>query len=64
MSLPMCRRLCGRGLLERLHVGVDRDELDALDLGLDHAVDGVHAGAADADDAQHGLGTCVPDGIA
>ena len=39
---------------ERLQVGVDGDELDALDLGLDHAVDGVDAGAADADDAQHG----------
>ena len=39
-------------LLQRLQVGVDRDELDALDLGLDHPVDGVDAGAADADDAQ------------
>ena len=42
-------------LLERLHVGVDGDELHALDLRLDHAVDGVHAGAADADHAQDGL---------
>ena len=40
-------------LLERLQVGVDREELDALDLGLDHPVDRVDAGAADADDAQH-----------
>ena len=30
-------------LLQRLEVGVDGDELDALDLGLDHAVDGVDA---------------------
>src|SRR3712207_7029221 len=35
--------------------GVDRDELHALDLRLDHAVDGVHAGPADAHDAQHRL---------
>ena len=46
----------GGGLLERLHVGVDGDELDALDLRLDHAVDGVDAGAADAHHAQDGLG--------
>ena len=30
------------------------DELDAGDPGLDHAVDGVDAAAADADDAQQG----------
>ena len=30
-------------LLERLQVGVDGDELDALDARLDHPVDGVHA---------------------
>ena len=42
----------GRGL-QRLQIGVDRDELDALDVGLDHAVDGVDAGTADADDADH-----------
>ena len=36
--------------LERLRVGVDRDELDALQAGVDHAVDGVGAAAADADD--------------
>jgi len=35
---------------ERLRVGVDRDELDALETRLDHAVDGVHAAAADTDD--------------
>ena len=33
-----------------LCVGVDRDELDALEPGLDHAVDGVDTSAADADD--------------
>ena len=52
IASPMCRRLVGGGLLQRLQVGVDRDELDALDLGLDHAVDGVDAGAADADHGQ------------
>ncbi len=33
-----------------LCIGVDRDELDALEPDLDHPVDGVHATAADADD--------------
>ena len=33
---------------QRLGVGVHGDELDALQAGLDHAVDGVHAAAADA----------------
>jgi hypothetical protein len=33
-----------------LRVGVDRDELDALEADLDHPVDRVHAAAADADD--------------
>ena len=41
----------GHAELERLKVGVDRHELDARDLGLDHAVDGVDAAAADADHA-------------
>ena len=40
-------------LLERLAVGVDGDELDAAQAGLDHAVDRVAARAADADDADH-----------
>ena len=42
----------GGALLERLQVGVDGDELDAGDAGLDHPVDRVDAAAADADDAQ------------
>ena len=46
----------GGRALERLDVGVERDELHALDLGLDHPVDGVHAGTADAEHPQHGLG--------
>ena len=53
--LPMCTRGRRAGPLERLEVGVQRDELHALDLGLDHAVDGVHAGAAHAHHAQDGL---------
>ena len=52
---PMCSGDVGRRLLQRLQVGVDGHELDATDLGLDHAVDRVDAGTADADDAQHGL---------
>src|SRR5438874_2572011 len=36
--------------LRRLSVGIDGDELHALDAGFDHAVDGVAAAAADADD--------------
>ena len=35
---------------QRLRVGVDRDELDALQAGVDHAVDRVDAATADADD--------------
>ena len=44
----------GVGHQQRLRVGVDRDELDALEADLDHAVDGVDAAAADADDLDHG----------
>ena len=54
-SAPMWSVRSARRLLQRLQVGVDGEELDALDLGLDHAVDGVDAAAADADDADHGL---------
>jgi hypothetical protein len=36
--------------LERLGVGVDGDELDALQAGVHHAVHGVRAAAADPDD--------------
>ena len=39
---------------QRLGVGVDRDELDPAQAELDHAVDGVDAAAADADDLDHG----------
>ena len=40
--------------LQRLGVGVDGDELDAAQSGVDHAVDGVGAAAADADDLDDG----------
>ena len=40
--------------LERLDVGVDGDELDLGDAGVDHPVDGVDPCAADADDLDHG----------
>jgi hypothetical protein len=43
------------GLLQRLHVGVDGDELDARDARLDHAVDGVDPGTPDSDDADQGV---------
>src|SRR5213078_482823 len=33
-----------------LGIGVDGDELDALEAGVDHPVNGVHAAAADTDD--------------
>ena len=39
---------------QRLRVGVDRDELHALEPGVDHAVDGVAAATAHADDLDHG----------
>ena len=39
---------------QRLRVGVDRDELDPAQSEFDHAVDGVDAAAADADDLDHG----------
>ena len=37
-----------------LRVGVDGDELDALEPRLDHAVHRVHAASADPDDLDHG----------
>ncbi|CAB5068046.1 unannotated protein [freshwater metagenome] len=39
---------------QRLRVGVHRDELDALQAGVDHSVDGVHATATDADHLDNG----------
>jgi hypothetical protein len=48
---------------QSLGVGVDRDELDALEADLDHPVDGVDTAAADADDLDDGevvLGCCPP----
>ena len=48
------------GLAERLRVGVDGDELDAAHARLDHAVDGVAAAAADADDLDLGEPTGLP----
>ena len=45
-ELQFCRRLTK---LQRLHIRIGGDELDALDFRADHAVDGVAATAADAD---------------
>ena len=50
VSLPPIWMRVGAALLrERLEVGVGDDELDALEAGAHHAVDGVAAAAADAD---------------
>ncbi len=35
---------------QRLRVGVDGHELHAVESGVDHPVDGIHAPAADTDD--------------
>ena len=51
---------------QRLGVGVDGDELDALEADLDHPVDGVDTAAADADDLDDGevvLGCCHDAGL-
>jgi hypothetical protein len=51
---------------QRLRVGVDRDELDALEADLDHPVDRVDTAAADADDLDDGqvvLGCCHGAGL-
>ena len=47
--LPMCTVFSVCDGAQRLHVGVDGEELHAGEPGLDHAVDGVAAAAADAD---------------
>ncbi len=39
--------------LKRLHVGVDGDELDALEAGVDHARNGIGSAAARADDLDY-----------
>ena len=44
--------------VQRLEVGVDGDEIDALDPGLDHPVEGVAAPSADADDPDLGVERC------
>ena len=52
---------------QRLRIGIDGDELDALESDLDHPVDGIDAAAADTDDLDdrevvvrccHGSGSC------
>ena len=46
--------------VQRLDVGVDGDELDLADARVDHPVDGVEPGPADADDLDHGeIGAAV-----
>src|SRR5674536_44958 len=38
---------------QRLGIGVDGDELDALEADFDHSVDGINASPADADHLDH-----------
>ena len=58
--LPICS-LTGAALVaQRLQVGVGDDELDAVEAGVHHAVDGVAAAAADADHLDAGAGACLP----
>ena len=45
----MWMRVLGQRAAQRLHVGVDREEIDAGKTGGDHAIDGVAAASADAD---------------
>ena len=45
----------GLGERQVLRVGVGDDELDPFEAGVDHVVDGVAAGAADAEDDDAGL---------
>ena len=51
---------CGLRHGQRLRVGVGDDEVDALKSGGDHVVDGIAAGAADAEhgDARLQLAEC------
>ena len=58
--LPICS-LIGAGVgAQRLQVGVGDDELDAVEAGLHHAVDGVAAAAADADHLDARAGVALP----
>ncbi len=43
----------GVGHEQRLRIGVDGNEFDALQPGVDHAVDSVDTTAADTDDLHH-----------
>lgn len=42
--------LFGQRMMEILRIGVDGDEVHPPDLGIDHVVDRVFAGTADAED--------------
>jgi len=52
-------RCAGRGA-EGLVIGVDRDELNALEVAPDHAVHGIAAAAADPHDADAGVAVKCP----
>ena len=52
--VPMAKRVVARSSAQGLLVGVDRDELHVLQRHRDHAVDGVGAAAAHADDLDDG----------
>ena len=54
---PICSLIGAALFLQRLQVGVGDDELDAVEAGAHHAVDGVAAAAADADHLDAGART-------
>jgi hypothetical protein len=66
---PDVNLLIGLGHEQRLRIRVDGDELAAAKTGLDHAVDGVRAPTADADDLDHGqisarrISHCLPSSL-
>ena len=51
---PELDAVFGDGVVERLGIGVGNDEIDALDLGMDHVGDGIATRAADADHGDAG----------
>ena len=57
--LPICSLTGAALMLQRLQVGVGDDELDAVEAGAHHPVDGVAAAAADADHLDAGAGDAL-----
>ncbi len=55
MLTPSWMRRSAAAMRQRLRIGVGDDEFDALQVGADHVVDGVAAGAADTDHGDPGM---------